>query len=305
MKKFIVKATVFSAVIIALNYYFFTIAVQQPVDEFYLRFTGPKATSMIIGSSRAAQALNPDWAFNGLDAGTNPMNFSFTQAHSPFGEVYNHAIFKKLDSSVKNGIFIVEVNPLSFTVKRNASPDSLFPEQHSFLGQLYTFNGSVNAEYLLKSYKKPLYRIFSDKKESALLLHSNGWLEVKFNRDSLKLKKRIILAEKEHREHVFPEATISDERLQSFKELIAGLKKQGTVVLTRLPLSSEMYELEKEFWPDFDRKMEETGEKNGITYLNFTNENNRFLTIDGSHLDRTSSQMVCAEINRFLGNNPR
>ena len=123
-------------------------------DDHYLRFTGAPRSSLIIGTSRAAQCLLPDVMNPMLDrAGAHGdlFNFAFTIAHSPFGPTYLDAIRGKLDANTKNGTFLVTVDPWSLSVNKDLSAATTVPpEKDRTLGQQWFYNGTPNFEYLLR-----------------------------------------------------------------------------------------------------------------------------------------------------------
>ncbi|TXE17115.1 hypothetical protein ES692_10680 [Psychroserpens burtonensis] len=89
MKSFIVKTMIF---------FFFSILLFLGVcsqvdgysDSFYINFTTPKQSSLILGTSRAAQGLQPKIFDTILKKQFS--NYSFTVLHSPFGETYLNSI---------------------------------------------------------------------------------------------------------------------------------------------------------------------------------------------------------------------
>ncbi|MGB6034922.1 MAG: hypothetical protein WBG42_01550, partial [Cryomorphaceae bacterium] len=55
-------------------------------DYFYNRLTQPKAHNLILGSSRAAQGINP--LELSQDSAVTFFNYSFTNYNSPYGQCY-------------------------------------------------------------------------------------------------------------------------------------------------------------------------------------------------------------------------
>ena len=85
-------------------------------DNFYYKVSSSKKGSMIIGSSRALQGLNPDVLNQNLNR-YDIYNFAFTNLHSPYGLQYYNAINNKLNNSKNDNIFIISVQPRPFPVK--------------------------------------------------------------------------------------------------------------------------------------------------------------------------------------------
>ena len=89
MKLFIKKILAFTLLIIIIHL-ILGLTADGTTDDFYLRFTSAKQKSLIIGTSRAAQGIQPQLIDSILDltATDKIYNFSFTAQNSPYGEVY-------------------------------------------------------------------------------------------------------------------------------------------------------------------------------------------------------------------------
>ena len=109
MKKFITKIVLTIALPIVGLLAFLTLVFGN-TDPFYLRFTSPKQQNLILGTSRAAQGLKPEIFRNVL--GKDFFNYSFTNAHTPFGPVYLESI-KRKHLEKKRGIFVIAIEPWS------------------------------------------------------------------------------------------------------------------------------------------------------------------------------------------------
>src|SRR4051812_33254984 len=109
MKKFIIRLCVLAPFAIVPFLVYVTYFSNGKSDYFYLRFTTPPQPSLILGTSRAAQGLQPS-VFNESNlAFAKPMfNFSFANNISPYGPIYLNAIKKKVSTASKNGLFILE-----------------------------------------------------------------------------------------------------------------------------------------------------------------------------------------------------
>ena len=144
------------------------------VDAFYGRFTGPPAGSLILGTSRAAQGIQPailTQELGGRFAGPL-LNYAFTLTHSPSGPAYLRSIRRKLRPDVRNGLFLVAVDPWSLSL---TGPEGMYPEDASFIGQLHEVSQNPNLGYLLKYQTKPLYRLPLDYATATERLHPDGW----------------------------------------------------------------------------------------------------------------------------------
>ena len=93
MKKFILRVILFSTILSAGFLSVFLFAGGKS-DSYYLRFTSPRQHSMIIGTSKAAQDLQPSI----MDPIVFPdekdafYNYSFNIIDSPFGYIYLKSI---------------------------------------------------------------------------------------------------------------------------------------------------------------------------------------------------------------------
>ena len=159
-------------------------------DAFYLRFASPRQSSLILGTSRAAQGINPS-AMNSILQNNNIYNFSFSVAHSPYGPVYLESIKRKIKMNAKNGIFILTVDPWSISCEYGNPEDSLtFRERGLALGKIKIVDMCPNIPYLIISYNQPYINLLLYKKDNAELLHENGWLEINVPMDSISVAKR-------------------------------------------------------------------------------------------------------------------
>jgi hypothetical protein len=277
------------------------------IDNFYLRFTSPRQKSLIIGTSRAAQALQPKF-INPILKETSfeyPIyNFSFTVGHSPFGPAYLRAIKKKLDPTTKNGVFIIAVDPWAISIKKtNINDNSLFlNEKDTFLGKMYFFNLPVNYEYLIRNYQGGWGHLVIDSfKKKPTILREDGWLEVNVHMDSVSVAKRIKAKLKTYRSRSFYlNRTYSRKRHQYLCNIIELFEKHGKVFLVRLPVSQPMKELEDNLISDFDSLMVKTSKNYNIPYYNFINDFNKYQTTDGNHLYKTSGARISLEIAKKI-----
>lgn len=303
MKKFLIKIVLVSLLPLIAFYCFIASYADGNLDPFYLRFTSGKQSSLIIGSSRAAQGIRPDVLNKLLDAQKfeGPFyNYSFTISHSPYGPTYLNAINKKLEHSTKNGIFIMSVDPWSLITENENLFDNekLYGENKLPPGNMFTHSMNPNFEYILKNYNKP-FRTMTFNDDTTSLLHEDGWLEIRVQLEPKKLAERTKKKIKEYNSKLtdfFP----SRKRLYYLNELIALLNKHGDVYMIRMPLGKEISLIEDEFWPDFDADMIEIALKNKISYSTFRGINHMYNTIDGNHLFKEDaarfSELICDSI---------
>ena len=118
MKKFLLNASIFSALLTGSILAVFFIADGRS-DSYYTRFTTGTQHSLVIGTSRAAQGINPQ-VLDEIIYKNNEhhfFNYSFSLFDSPFGPAYYKSITKKLNPVVTDGIFIIAVDPWSVCSK--------------------------------------------------------------------------------------------------------------------------------------------------------------------------------------------
>jgi hypothetical protein len=134
------------------------------------------------------------------------------------------------------------------------------------------------------------------------VFHSNGWLENRVERDSLRKQKKIEQQSAEYR-NLFATNSFSEYRYIWFCKTIEMLKQRGTVVLLRMPVSTEMQEMEREFFPQFDSLIFTTSRNYDVIYMNMSTVSGcRF--DDLHHMESESailfSAMVGGRLSRVL-----
>lgn len=309
MKQLILKVSIFILISLVL----FVCVLYQAngyTDPYYLRFTTPVQNSLILGTSKAAQSLQPEVFKDELNL--EIYNYAFTIMHSPYGPVYLEAIKRKLKPETDNGIFILTVDAWSITsTKSEANQIGDFRENNLCLDNTTIVNKTPNLQYLLKNLKGEFYQIilrnlggkfyntFSMNKP--ILLHKDGWLEITANMDSVILQERTELAIKNFKENDLPNFRYSSIRLDYFIETIKFLKEHGEVYLVRLPIHNEMMKVEDLLIPDFNEKMNEIAILSD-GYFDMTPYNNEFIYVDGAHLFKDSGKIVSKSIADWIKN---
>ncbi|WP_151087589.1 hypothetical protein [Hymenobacter baengnokdamensis] len=267
-------------------------ALRRPyLDAFYTRFTTPPAASLVIGTSRAAQAVLPTvlQARLGQRFEGPWLNYAFTLYQSPYGPSYLASIQRKLAPNTHNGLFVVAVDPWSLSVARptRARPPAGFPEDKLMIGQLRNVSQNPNLDYLVHYINFSLYRLLlHDTAKVVERLHPDGWLEIALP-SPLTTPARTRQRETERLATYHQLAAASQPsaaRLASLHQLITFLKGHGRVVLVRVPTGQAMTALEAAYQPDFDQQMQQTSQALGVPYLNYAGQ--PYLTTDGNHLWR-------------------
>lgn len=265
-------------------------------DHFYVRFTTPKHKNMILGTSRAAQGLEP-YVFKNI-LNKNIGNYAFTVAHSPFGKVYYESIMRK-HKKEKNGLFIIAIDPWSIS-SWSSSPNNLneFRENKLCLSKIKDVDSSPNFSYIFQNFAGKYSGLFLRKTKT--YLHKDGWLEVKnIAMDSISVANRISKKIKDYRNNYLPKAKYSSARFDYLIKIIEYLNDYGQVYLVRLPIHKSMMEIEDELMPDFDLKIKKAIELSD-GYLDMTSKNEKFAYTDGNHLYKTSGEEVSGIVARWV-----
>lgn len=295
MKLFIVKSIIFSLLVFG---FFFWICAQADgtADSFYIRFTTPPQKSLIIGTSRAAQGIRPE-VINFYMPESQIFNYAFTIAHSPFGPAYLRSIKRKLDPNSQEGIYIVTVDPWSISsICANPNDSNEFRELELCVARTRFVNLNPNIPYLFNFYDEHYFQLI--KPTSSNFLHLDGWLEVNVPMDTISISERRKNKVAHYRE-ALPNYKLSSLRADYLKKTIQFLKTHGDVYLVRLPVHSEIIQIESELMPEFDSIMSTiTPMANG--YLDMTMRNNDFQYTDGNHLYKDAGSEVSKIIAEWM-----
>jgi len=297
MKRFLIQVTVFAA-LIATSAIAVVFLAGGSTDEYYVRFTTPRQGSMIIGSSRAAQGLQPDVFKEQL--GLDIFNYAFTVAQSPFGPTYLNSIKLKYDESSEKGVFIVAVDPWVISSRTENPNDSAnFREVNLCLGNTKVVDMDPNPYYLLENYSGKYYELLLPKGRS-MFLHQDGWLEVTVPMDSAEMERKVQAKVKKYEKDNLPFYKFSTLRFDYLAKTIAFLKEHGDVYLVRLPVHPSMMELENRLMPDFNEKMQEVVPM-ASGYLDMTDLNDQCTYTDGNHLEKSSGKIVSEKVAIWIG----
>lgn len=256
MRRFIIRNTLFlcctAIVVLAV-----LSRIGGTADGFYLRFTTPQQKDMILGSSRAAQGLQPRVLGPMLD--NKIYNYSFTLGHSPWGPAYYESLFNKLDPDSRDGVFILEVNPWTLCAKTFDPNDSLkFLENDLCVGTTPLVNIKPNPFYIFRSFDGPVFKMFLDASDGKRFLHDDGWLEVNVPMDETRMTKRLKDRAGAYRRQM-PNYWFSEVRFNSLKRTMARLSAHGQVFLVRMPIHPRIMKMENELMPYFNEMMNELG----------------------------------------------
>ncbi len=217
MKRFLTKLFFFT-LMVGASVYFLLLKADGYTDPFYIRFITPKQKNLIIGSSRAAQGLQPDIFKEVLKRSF--FNYCFSIDHSPFGSVYLESIKKKLDSKTSDQLFIVTVDPWSISSQTNdPNNSSEFREVNLCLDNTKFVNINPNPFYLFNNTDGKYYKLLY-KGSNLMFLHDNGWLEISLDMDSISVEKRLERKIEAYREKHLPVYKFSSTRVKYLIETI-------------------------------------------------------------------------------------
>lgn len=273
--------------------------------------TTPKTNSLILGSSRSAQGIKPEIINYLICTDKNKIiNHSFALGPSSFGPNYYREVTKKLKGDSRNGLFIISVSPWTLaTGVDNIEDDStefFEVKEKLFVGNLKSSSTNPNLEYLIH-YWDNKFSAFENIFKSAInykgmiKLHKDGWLEINIDMDTASNNARIKRSKKEYEAK---EVKLSPTRFFYLEKIINYLQNYGDVVLVRMPVTTDMKELEHDRFREFDDMVLKTKNKFNIPYFNFIEESGNFLTTDIHHLYKDESEkfthILCDSINKYL-----
>lgn len=285
MKRFVVSSLAFALALVLLFAQVFALIPAGMIGDVYARVSSPRQQSLVVGTSRAAQAVNPEIINAKLRSVYAPelYNFSFHLDASSYNEVYARAVIKKLDAPrAGKHLFILAVDPWSLR-KLDSVPTEL---------ALRSVARRPNAEYLVKNFTRSWF--------SPLPRHSYvnkfGRTEVDYApRSQAEWKKRVGMRMPAY-EEMTKNYAFSAARQRTLENLARSLKSRGgDVYFVRIPTSQPMMDLENEVCPDFSARMRDAARRAGAVYLDFGSAS--YATTDGNHLtmaegDRFSSALA-------------
>lgn len=281
-----------------LSLYF--IAPHNVLD--YNKCVGPAQKNLIIGTSRASQAIQPKVLKEEMNMSF--FNFAFNGSLSKYGDVYTQAILKKLDAESKDGIFIVTVDPWSVSTKQGE--ETQFPlahDQQNYLNQLSSFTGEVNLPFLYHNYNYGCMHLIWDyyKKGSLSITHEDGWLEIIRDTAQSRIDERkarkLAAKQSEIEQYEF-----SEYRWSCLRSLIMELRKKGKVYLVRLPISKEFYQLEQNHFDKFDKGIKSLTAEMNVPYWDMINLQDSVKYNDGHHINRYFAPYISRHISDWIVN---
>lgn len=287
MKRFILHTSLFLFLLLVSFFLVFSMA-DGTTDAFYGKFSSPKQSSLIVGSSRASQGIHPN-IIDSVYGSSGLFNYGFTISGTPFGEAYFNSISNKLLKKTTDGVFIIEVNPWTISeYKFNKKNDEKYPEEVNYIGNTTFVNMEPNIEYLLESFNSKNEAIIRNKNRKGayqtFFVNDNGWLEVTIESDIISTAKRTKNKIKTYRKKQAEYTGFSTYRYDYLVKTIRLLKEYGNVYLVRVPVVEALLEIENELVPDFDKRMVDISEALKIPYINMMPYNKDYNYTDGNHL---------------------
>jgi len=285
------------SLVIALVFFVLVVFCFAESDEYYSRFTSPKQSSLILGTSKAAQGIHPEILNKVL--GKKVYNYSFTIAHSPFGPAYLKSIKKKLNGDTNNGVFIVTIDPWSISENEKLLGQPSKFREHDKHINLECVTCNPNISYFIKYYQKPYYHLLVS--NNAINLHDDGWLEINVPMDSSTRAFRRTKVLNDYSSTYSLNYKLSPIRLNYLHKTIKFLQTHGRVYLVRLPVHPDMYEIENNYMPGLNDLIANKFPE--VKYLDLSAQNHQFKYVDGIHLDVKSGDFITTEIANWIKNN--
>ncbi len=294
MRKFV--SIVLIALILFTGVAFYTFfQADGYADSYYLKMTKPKQTSMVLGTSKAAQGIQPSELKRAI--GKDIFNYAFNIRTSPYGPVYFESIRKKLDSSTTNGVFILTVDPWSLSVySENALSIAEFREQRTFMAELKDVSSNPNLEYLINHFDGSYYKIF--KRNGVAKVEDDGWLHVNLKNDIASVNRRSRHTLNNYKEYL-DDLEISAIRIEWLERTMDYLDDFGSVYLVRLPVHPELQKIEDELMPDFKLRLQFLIDK-ASGYVDLTERSDEFQYTDAVHLTPESGKLVSRLIGEWI-----
>ena len=288
---------------LTMGYLILIFSVNGYTDTSYFKFTSPKQKSLIIGPSRALQGLVP-LEINKVLKRDDIFNFAFNLGNAPYGKVYLNAIKEKTDTSSKNGIFILTIDPWAVSsISKDPDDESSFRENGLKLDQMHFFTLNPNIEYIFK-YIKPKTMIHGMLKEFNLVnytsfLHKDGWLELFIPMNEKIVEQRALYKFNDYKKKL-NHYKFSKKRLFYLEETIQYLQNYGNVFIVRLPVHKEMLKIENILMSNFDSIAGELSKNFNTPYINFAKDSTKYIYTDGNHLYKESGKIVSEKLAKLI-----
>jgi hypothetical protein len=297
MNRFAIKLLVF-VVFAGLTHLIAGYHMNGHTDTNYLRFTPSGNKGLIMGNSRAAQAICPD----DLSAHEGLFNAAFALNTSPYGEAYSAYLMKQLNQQDKDQFFVFCVDPWSLSSAMNPETgEDIWVEQSKFMVTTSTI-ADPNWEFILEQYSYGWGNIIREhyRPTSGMYLHKNGWLEVMREYNQERATKRRIDKLGGYKREVFIQNKPSKNRKVWLQKLIREMKSRGKVLMVRIPVHPDFFEMEQTFWPGFEKEMNDMASKEGVVFWSPRALNEELYFNDGHHMNYKSSHRFSQLLNQEI-----
>lgn len=306
MRRFIIDIITFCLVFIFLHVGLFMFRPWGKKGKNYEKFASPHCKSLILGTSMAAQDIVPGVLNKELVDlyCCDIYNYAFDISESPYGDVYNNAIYKKCDFGKSGrGLYICVVDPFSLgMIDTDYQSDSGYRECASSLHQCSQVAGSPNLEYYCRYmlFKKDTYRICQKQEKRIIDGQVISPYKLKDEDESTVEERWNTYIEPYYKDCCIPSFKLSEYRISKLVELSIQLRQHGDVYWVRPVVGPRMCDIYKSVCPEFDSIMLKESENCGARFINFINEVNNYRTTDEVHLYNEESyrfsQAICDTI---------
>jgi len=228
MVRFAKRILLFTATVALVFAVYARVFIGGEDDNFYRRFTSPPPPSLVVGSSRCAQGILPPVINESELQFARPLyNYCFTNGNSPYGPYYLESIKKKL-ARRGDGLFLVEVNPWTLSVRGRNVSENEFREADRFIADMKIVNYlNPNPEYIIKRHNKSHYRTVLDDvlgREGPSFLKESGWLRIDVDVSQEKVEGRKKEKIESYRQ-LAQEWSLSAKRIDYLKKTVSFLNE--------------------------------------------------------------------------------
>ncbi len=296
MKYFLKKLFIFLTISVLLLFFLLTIIGLKDgkfLDSYYLKFTSKHNGGLIIGTSKAAQAIEPSLI------SSDQYNFAFSINNTPFDSTYLNLIRKYHTTQEfdKNRKHIICVDPWSvFTI-----PNDQFEMVNPNFNKILKYP-IINPNYF---YIKDYINIydFYFKRLKYEYVNLSGRLVINMDYQKVVGDSTVNLIKKigqYRKKEEFKFGYLSNKRIKILKEIISYLQRDGKIVLVRLPVHDKMLELENIKSPNFDLLVSGICKDFNIQYINMMPLRYNYLYTDGNHLWNGDSHKLTNDLNKLI-----
>lgn len=283
-----------------------------------------QCNSMIFGTSRSAQGVNPAVLEQYAPHTGKWFNFSFNLAVSPWNDAYADAIIEKIDCSIEQdnpSTFLLFVDPWVLDGNTGQGLESWLGQQWASVCDAsiirYAFNKSnpldaltfgSGADFLIAlSSSIPRQIIATIRSDDSYFVNAgvqtNGWLPNRGVLTPEQIQRAIDRKVSNYREDkVIGKIWPDEEKIHALVRTVAHLKNffaTSQVILIRPPVSEKMLDLENEWFPDANSTFDKLAKSNDITFID-ANANwkyrNDSMFNDGHHMNIKGA----TEFSRFM-----